>query len=118
MPGLSCWSKYTSFTEGKITPDLMLLCYEPLLLLIMAMAEKVDVEYKLDDDITELDDLDADEATEVNNSIQGLTDLYKGKNEQVKLKEMQNTAANLQPEVKEELEEVETEEIKSLLARG
>lgn len=109
---------YTSFTEGKITPDLMLLCYEPLLLLIMAMAEKVDVEYKLDDDTTELDDLDADEATEVNNSIQGLTDLYKGKNEQVKLKEMQNTAANLQPEVKEELEEVETEEIKSLLARG
>lgn len=108
---------YASFTEGKINPDLMMLCYEPLLFLIMAMAERVDVEYELDDDETELDDLDEDQVKDVNNAMQGLGSAYKTSKQGNELKGMQNVASKLKPEIKEELEEVKTEEIKSLLGR-
>jgi hypothetical protein len=108
---------YASFTEGKINPDLMMLCYEPLLFLIMAMAERVDVEYELDDDETELDDLDEDQVKDVNSAMQGLGSAYKTSKQGNELKGMQNVASKLKPEIKEELEEVKTEEIKSLLGR-
>jgi len=108
---------YTSFTEGKINPDLMMLCYEPLLFLIMAMAERVDVEYELDDDDTELDELDEDQVKEVNTAMQGIGNAYKTSKQTNELKGMQNVASKLKPEIKEELEEVKTEEIKSLLGR-
>ena len=109
---------YASFTEGKINPDLMMLCYEPLLFLIMAMAERVDVEYELDDDETELDDLDEDQVKDVNSAMQGLGSAYKTSKQGNELKGMQNVASKLKPEIKEELEEVKTEEIKSLLGRN
>lgn len=108
---------YASFTEGKINPDLMMLCYEPLLFLIMAMAEKVGIEYELDDDETELDDLDEDQVKEVNTAMQGLGNAYKTSKQTSELKGMQNVASKLKPEIKEELAEVKTEEIKSLLNR-
>jgi len=108
---------YASFTEGKITPDLMLLCYEPLLFLIMAMAEKVDIEYKLDDDAIELDEFEKEDSTKISNALSGITEKYYKEKQNTKLASMQNTASKLQPSIKKELEEVETEEIKGLLSR-
>jgi len=35
---------YTSMTSGKINPDLMLLCIEPLMYLLIAIAEQNDIE--------------------------------------------------------------------------
>tara|TARA_R100000781_G_scaffold114275_2_gene84673 strand:- start:420 stop:1022 length:603 start_codon:yes stop_codon:yes gene_type:complete len=39
---------YTGFIEGKWNPDLMLLLMEPTMYMIMALAEKADIEYVLE----------------------------------------------------------------------
>jgi len=88
-----------------------------LLFLIMAMAEKVDIEYKLDDDAIELDEFDEEESTKVSNSLSGITEQYYKEKQTTNLADMQNTASKLQPSIKKELEEVKTEEIKGLLSR-
>jgi hypothetical protein len=48
---------YTSMTSGKINPDLMLLCIEPLMYLLIAIAEQNDIEPVIYEDEDEnLDD--------------------------------------------------------------
>jgi len=50
---------YVGFREGKWNPDLMIMLMEPLMYLLMALAEKADIEYRINNE----DDED-DEATE------------------------------------------------------
>ena len=50
---------YTGFREGKWNPDLLIILVEPLIFIIMALAEKAGIEYRLTGD--EEDDLDEDE---------------------------------------------------------
>ena len=49
---------YQGFTEGKWNPDLMTLLMEPTMYMIMALAEKAEIKYKLDsaddDDVEEI----------------------------------------------------------------
>jgi len=107
---------YTNFTEGKLTPDLMLLAYEPLVLFIMAMAERVNIDYEFDDDNVELEDLDAEETAKVGNVMQDITKMYKHSKQDADLEGMQKSAA-LKPELKKAVEEAPVEEVKSLLSR-
>jgi len=107
---------YTNFTEGKLTPDLMMLAYEPLVLFIMAMAERVNIDYKFDDDDVELEDLDAEETAKVGNVMQDITKMYKHSKQDADLEGMQKSAA-LKPELKQAVEEAPVEEVKSLLSR-
>lgn len=107
---------YTNFTEGKLTPDLMMLAYEPLVLFIMAMAERVNVEYTLDDDATDLDELDSEETAKVGNVMNDITKMYKQSKQDQELAGMQQSAS-LKPELKREIEEAPVEEVKSLLSR-
>jgi len=107
---------YTNFTEGKLTPDLMMLAYEPLVLFIMAMAERVNVEYTLDDDATDLDELDSEETAKVGNVMNDITKMYKQSKQDQELAGMQRSAS-LKPELKREIEEAPVEEVKSLLSR-
>ena len=107
---------YTNFTEGKLTPDLMMLAYEPLVLFIMAMAERVNVEYTLDDDATDLDELDSEETAKVGNVMNDITKMYKQSKQDQELVGMQRSAS-LKPELKREIEEAPVEEVKSLLSR-
>ena len=107
---------YTNFTEGKLTPDLMLLAYEPLVLFIMAMAERVNIEYQLDDDGTELDELDSEETQKVGNVMNDITKMYNQSKQAKELDGMQK-AASLKPELQKEIEEAPVEEVKSLLSR-
>ena len=46
---------YVGFREGKWNPDLMLMLMEPLMYLLMALAEKADIEYRIDDEDDEED---------------------------------------------------------------
>jgi hypothetical protein len=39
---------YSGFTGGKWTPDLMILLMEPTIFMLMAIAERLDVEYLID----------------------------------------------------------------------
>lgn len=107
---------YTNFTEGKLTPDLMMLAYEPLVLFIMAMAERVNIDYEFDDDDVELEDLDAEETAKVGNVMQDITKMYKHSKQDSDLEGMQKSAA-LKPELKQAVEEAPVEEVKSLLSR-
>jgi len=107
---------YTNFTEGKLTPDLMMLAYEPLVLFIMAMAERVNIDYEFDDDDVELEDLDAEETAKVGNVMQDITKMYKHSKQDADLEGMQKSAA-LKPELKQAVEEAPVEEVKSLLSR-
>lgn len=107
---------YTNFTEGKLTPDLMLLAYEPLVLFIMAMAERVNIDYEFDDDAVELEDLDSEETAKVGNVMQDITKMYKHSKQDTALEGMQKSAA-LKPELKKAVEEAPVEEVKSLLSR-
>ena len=49
---------YQGFTEGKWNPDLMTLLMEPTMYMLMALAEKAEIKYKLDsaddDDVEEI----------------------------------------------------------------
>lgn len=47
---------YVGFREGKWNPDLMLILIEPLMYLLMALAEKADIEYRIDDEDDEEDE--------------------------------------------------------------
>ena len=107
---------YTNFTEGKLTPDLMMLAYEPLVLFIMAMAERVNIDYEFDDDDVELEDLDAEETAKVGNVMQDITKMYKHSKQDADLEGMQKSAA-LKPALKQAVEEAPVEEVKSLLSR-
>jgi hypothetical protein len=41
---------YVGFREGKWNPDLMMMLVEPLIYTLMALAEKADIEYRIDDE--------------------------------------------------------------------
>ena len=55
---------YVGFREGKWNPDLMLMLLEPFAYLLMALAEKAGVKYRIDSDdpeaLIDMDDGDAD----------------------------------------------------------
>ena len=50
---------YSGFTEGKWNPDLLMMLVEPLIFVLMSLAEKAGIEYRLTGD--EEDDLDEEE---------------------------------------------------------
>ena len=47
---------YVGFREGKWNPDLMMMLVEPLIYTLMALAEKADIEYRIDSDDDDDDD--------------------------------------------------------------
>lgn len=48
---------YVGFREGKWNPDLMMMLIEPFMYLLMALAEKAGIEYRIDDE----EDIDEDD---------------------------------------------------------
>jgi len=47
---------YVGFREGKWNPDLMMMLMEPLMYLLMALAEKADIQYRINDEDDEEDE--------------------------------------------------------------
>ena len=47
---------YVGFREGKWNPDLMMMLMEPLMYLLMALAEKAGIDYRIDSDDEDEDD--------------------------------------------------------------
>lgn len=95
---------YVGFREGKWNPDLMLMLIEPFMYLLMALAEKAGIEYRIDSEEDE-DDLSILEET--------------GKNikEQVKQKTQKGIPAGALPkDIIEDIEELDMP-TESLLAK-
>lgn len=111
---------YSGFIEGKWNPDLMVMLMEPTMYMIMALAEKADIEYDLESgDRSSMKEMSSDD--EINQIKQGLNELDKLKqqtvskvNEQVLPKEIREMVeeTELPPSL---LERVKAEPKESLL---
>ena len=53
---------YNGFTEGRWNPDLMVLLLEPVMFMIMALAEKADIDYRMDADDNNEEEILGDKA--------------------------------------------------------
>tara|TARA_R100001443_G_scaffold111290_1_gene123956 strand:+ start:3450 stop:4046 length:597 start_codon:yes stop_codon:yes gene_type:complete len=67
---------YVGFREGKFNPDLMMMLMEPIMYLLMALAEKAGVEYRIDD---EDDDDEEDENSIFEEKSKNIADTIKEK---------------------------------------
>ena len=119
---------YTGFIEGKWSPDLMLLLAEPTMYMIMALAEKAEVDYILDTGDSKV--REATPTEQISSMKEGNTYLdnlrfkaAEGVSEQSIPKELREEIAQLElpssllEKVQDQAPEPETDE-NSLLARG
>lgn len=121
---------YVGFREGKWNPDLMLMLVEPLIFVLMSLAEKAGIEYRIDSE-----DDDEDDDTLFEEKAKNIADVAKEKlqnsnkspagliNEEIlqKIEEAEVPESLLvkdEEPISEEGTEEEVEEEQSLLSRG
>ena len=122
---------YVGFREGKWNPDLMLMLVEPLIFVLMSLAEKAGIEYRIDSE-----DDDEDDDTLFEEKAKNIADVAKEKlqnsnkspsgliNQEIlqKIEEAEVPESLLakteEPISEEGTEEEEVEEEQSLLSRG
>jgi hypothetical protein len=92
---------YSGFLEGKWNPDMMTLMFEPTMYMMMALAEKANIDYVLESKDEEIEEGDPDEKLEI--YAQGTNALQKIKQESLNKINPQSVS----PEVKEAIEELE-----------
>tara|TARA_R110001632_G_scaffold1388_2_gene5970 strand:+ start:315 stop:917 length:603 start_codon:yes stop_codon:yes gene_type:complete len=71
---------YVGFREGKWNPDLMMMLMEPLIYLLMALAEKAGIEYRIDSD-----DEDDEDDTLFEEKAKNIADTIKKQNDKGKI---------------------------------
>jgi len=96
---------FTGFTEGKWNPDLLLLLIEPLAYMIMALAERADIEIIIDND----DEIDPDEELALSQN--------KLKEIQKRNKAPQLPADAVPVEIQKKIEELPVPQVSSLMQR-
>jgi len=121
---------YVGFREGKWNPDLMLMLVEPLIFVLMSLAEKAGIEYRIDSE-----DDDEDDDTLFEERAKNIADVAKEKlqnsnkspagliNQEIlqkieKAEVPESLLAKDEKPVSEEGTEEEVEEEQSLLSRG
>lgn len=110
---------FIGYTKGKFNADLMMLLLEPVMYMLLAIAEAVGIEPKINRD----DFINADEEVLDEEDEQDIVNLSSSMENQIrnpqKLDELQvNLESNIPQDIKERVAEVDFEEIKeSLLAR-
>ena len=110
---------FIGYTKGKFNADLMMLLLEPVMYMLLAIAEAVGIEPKINRD----DFINADEEVLDEEDEQDIVNLSSSMENQIrnpqKLDELQvNLESKIPQDIKERVAEVDFEEIKeSLLAR-
>ena len=101
---------YTGFIEGKWNPDLMMLLMEPTMYMVMALADKAEIDYVMDSArATNEEEMSPDKQLDrLNDSITSLQELRRQAADNV-------SPMAVTPNIKEELEEITISE--SLLAK-
>lgn len=101
---------YTGFIEGKWNPDLMMLLMEPTMYMVMALADKAEIDYVMDSArATNEEEMSPDKQLDrLNTSITSLQELRRQAADNV-------SPMAVTPNIKEELEEITISE--SLLAK-
>ena len=113
---------YTGFTEGKWNPDLMTLLMEPTMYMIMALAEKAELDYVMDseDNINETEILGDDAADMIEKEVGSLDAIRKKAAQRVSPQSVPTEVrkvieeTNIEPSI---LERVKQESNKSLLSK-
>ena len=65
---------YASFTEGDISPDVMLMLVEPVMYLIMNVGEEANIKYNIEKD--DMDEMDEEDPEEVNEKINEFKNVF------------------------------------------
>ena len=101
---------YTGFIEGKWNPDIMMLLMEPTMYMVMALADKAEIDYVMDSArATNEEEMSPDkQLNRLNDSITSLQELRRQAADNV-------SPMAVTPNIKEELEEITISE--SLLAK-
>ena len=114
---------YSGFLEGKWNPDLMTLLMEPTMFMIMALAEKADIEYQMEaGDIEQPTEMSSDKQLEL--LKEGINELDNMKNKAVSNINPRVIPENVREMVEEVklspslLEKIENVSSKSLLSKG
>ena len=91
---------YTSFTEGDISPDVMLMLMEPVMYLIMNIGEEANIKYNIEkDDMDEIDEEDPEEVNEKINEFRSVfADIKNSKPVKSVNKEKLKTDPNILPQ--------------------
>lgn len=99
---------YVGFREGKWNPDLMMMLMEPLMYLLMALAEKAGIKYRIDDeDDMNLFDMEDGETDEEETMLVEKTKLAARVAKEKKAKESGSVPSGALPvEVMEKLEAI------------
>tara|TARA_X000001382_G_scaffold50681_2_gene34435 strand:- start:6029 stop:6625 length:597 start_codon:yes stop_codon:yes gene_type:complete len=113
---------YTGFTEGKWNPDLMMLLMEPTMYMIMALAEKAEIDYIMDsEDEIEEEEILGDKAVEqIEKGIGSLDAMRKQAAQRVSPQSVPQEVRKVIEETKiapSILQKVEQEQNQSLLAK-
>lgn len=114
---------YSGFLEGKWNPDLMTLMMEPTMFMIMALAEKADIPYKLDsaDDDDNVKKMSPDK--QVQTLKEGISELDRIKKQTVSRVNPQSVPAEVRQVIEQTqipqslLDKVKKEKSNSLLAK-
>ena len=110
---------YTSFTEGDISPDNVLLLMEPVMYLVMSIGEEANIQYNIEsDDMDEMDEDDPEEVNEKINEFRGVfEDIKNSKPVKSVDKEKLNIDTNVLPESILAKVKEQGPEIRSMLSR-
>tara|TARA_A100001391_G_scaffold205419_2_gene206060 strand:- start:3979 stop:4569 length:591 start_codon:yes stop_codon:yes gene_type:complete len=114
---------YVGFREGRFNPDLMMMLMEPLMYLLMALAEKAGIEYRIDseDDDDEDDSLFEEKAKNIADTVKQNVNTGKVPSGVLPtniVEEIQNLQVPEQSLLDRPQEEVQPEMQQSLLNRG
>ena len=113
---------FIGFTKGQFNPDMMLLLLEPTMYMLLAIAEAVGLDPKLDedDDILTDEDIDEEDEEDINRLNEEIGPLLRNPEQRRKLEELQDSIelSAIPQEIQERVDEVDFSAIKeSLLAR-
>ena len=113
---------FIGFTKGQFNPDMMLMLAEPTMYMLLAVAENVGIDPKIndDDDITTAEDIDEEDQADIDRLSSELGSIIRNPTQRAKLEEIQDSVEKtaIPKEIQDRVAEIDFSEIKeSLLAR-
>ena len=113
---------FIGYTKGQFNADMMMLLAEPTMYMLLAIAEQVGIDVKVDedDDVTTVDDIDEEDEEDINRLSEKLGDAIRNPAQRQKLEELEDNIkkTEIPNEIQKRVEAVDFGKIReSLMAR-
>jgi hypothetical protein len=113
---------FIGYTKGQFNADMMMLLAEPTMYMLLAIAEQIGLNVKVneDDDIVTADDIDEEDEEDINRLSEKLGDAIRNPSQRQKLEELEENIkqTEIPSEIQERVEAVDFGKIReSLMAR-